>query len=99
MATTLLRQPLAWLPLAMSGAALALVLGYLGRFGITEAARGADEGATARLFQLLLLAQLPVIAAQLAVNAPRHTLRAVEVAALHAAAAALPVVLILWLES
>lgn len=98
-ASRFLRQPLTWLPLAMSCAALALVLAYLARFGITEAPPGADEGATARLFQLLLVAQLPVVAAQLALRVPRDAMRAAEVATLQVAAAALPVVLIVWLEA
>ncbi len=99
MTSRAIRQPLTWLPLAMSGAALALLLAYVARFGITEATPGGDEGATARLFQLLLVAQLPLIAAQLAMNTQSNAVSAVRVAALHAAAAALPVVLILWLES
>jgi len=55
-----LRRPSAWTPIAMSLAALALVLGYLALYGIPR--RGADEGSTAHTWQLLMAGQLPVIA-------------------------------------
>src|SRR5205809_7380937 len=44
-----LRQPSAFLPIAMSLAALALVLGHIALFGITHEA---DEGAAAHIWQL-----------------------------------------------
>lgn len=54
---TLLRRPSAWLPIAMSLAALGLVVWFVATFGV---ARGEhDEGAAARVFQILLLAQVP----------------------------------------
>lgn len=56
---TLLRKPSACIPIAMSLAALALVLGYLALHGIV---RGGDEGAVAHTWQLLMGGQLPVIA-------------------------------------
>ncbi len=52
------RQPSALLPIAMSLAALALVLSHVALFG---AVREADEGTGAHLFQLLMVAQVPVI--------------------------------------
>ena len=55
----LLKQPSAFLPIAMSLAALILVLVSVTLFG---AAREADEGATAHLWQLLVAGQLPVVA-------------------------------------
>ena len=58
-APRLIRQPSAFLPLAMSGVALATVLLHLARFGVT---READEGAAAHIWQLLMAAQLPIIA-------------------------------------
>jgi hypothetical protein len=54
-----MRLPSAYLPLAMSFAALATVLYHVAVFG---AAREADEGAAAHIFQLLLVAQVPVVA-------------------------------------
>jgi hypothetical protein len=59
---SVLKQPSALIPLGMSLAAIALLGGYVAMFGLgaTEPA-GHDEGAAARIFQLLLVAQLPVI--------------------------------------
>jgi len=56
--TKLIRQPSAFLPVGMSVAALGLVVGHLALFGAT---RGGDEGAAARVFQLLMAAQLPIM--------------------------------------
>ncbi len=54
-----LKHPSAFLPVAMSLVALAVVLVHVAVFG---AAREADEGATAHLWQLLMVGQLPIIA-------------------------------------
>ena len=54
-----LRRPSALLPPAMSGAALAVVLGHVALAGV---ARQADEGTAAHLWQLLMAGQVPVIA-------------------------------------
>jgi hypothetical protein len=54
-----LKRPTALIPLAMSIAALSLVLGHIAIFGV---ARQADEGAAAHLWQLLMAGQIPVIA-------------------------------------
>jgi hypothetical protein len=56
---TMLKQPSAVIPVAMSLAALAIVIGHIAVYG---AAREADEGAVAHLWQLLMAAQLPIIA-------------------------------------
>ena len=53
-----LKRPSALIPLAMSIAALALVLGHIAMFGT---ARQADEGTAAHLWQLLMAGQLPII--------------------------------------
>jgi hypothetical protein len=55
----IIKQPSAYVPLAMSLAALATVVLHVARFG---AAREPDEGAAAHIWQLLMAAQLPVIA-------------------------------------
>jgi hypothetical protein len=55
----LTKQPSAFLPLAMSFLALAVVLGHVAMFG---AAREADEGAAAHIWQLLMAGQMPVLA-------------------------------------
>jgi len=56
---TTLRRPSALIPLAMSLAALSLVLGHIAIYG---GARQADEGAAAHLWQLLMGGQIPFIA-------------------------------------
>jgi len=56
---TLLKRPSALIPVAMSVAALAIVVGYAATFGT---ARQADEGAAAHLWQLLMVGQVPVVA-------------------------------------
>ena len=56
--SSMLKKPSAFLPVAMSLAALATVLVHIILFG---AARQADEGAAAHIFQLLLLVQLPIV--------------------------------------
>lgn len=54
-----LTRPTAFVPLAMSGAGLALILGHV---AIAGAGREADEGAAARLWWVLMAAQVPLIA-------------------------------------
>lgn len=56
---TMIRKPSAWLPLAMSFAALATVLVHIAMFGT---ARESDEGAAAHIWQMLMAGQLPVMA-------------------------------------
>jgi hypothetical protein len=81
--TTLLRKPSAFLPLAMSAAALALVVGFLALFGVV---RQEDEGTAARVFQLLLVAQLPIVGFFAMTWLPRAPRPAVAVLALQLAA-------------
>lgn len=59
MNTSLFTRPSALLPIAMSLAALAIVLGYAAMFGV---ARQADEGTPAHVWQLLMAGQLPIVA-------------------------------------
>lgn len=59
MGDVLLKRPSAFIPLAMSVAALATVMGYAAMFGT---ARQADEGTAAHVWQLLMVGQVPVIA-------------------------------------
>ena len=55
----IVKHPTAFLPMAMSLMALALVLGHIALYG---AAREADEGTAAHLWQLLMAGQLPILA-------------------------------------
>jgi uncharacterized membrane protein HdeD (DUF308 family) len=57
--TPTLRQPSAFLPVAMSLVALAVVLGQIALVGV---ARQADEGAAAHVWQILMAAQVPIVA-------------------------------------
>ncbi len=52
------KLPSAWLPIAMSVAALSLVLGYVIAFDVP---REQDEGTAAHLWQLLMAGQLPIV--------------------------------------
>jgi len=56
---TLLRRPSAFLPLALSLAALGLVVWFVASFGVVRGVH--DEGAAARIFQVLMVAQLPIV--------------------------------------
>ncbi len=56
---TVVRQPSALVPMAMALTALAVVLIHVAVYG---AAREADEGPTAHIWQLLMVAQLPALA-------------------------------------
>jgi hypothetical protein len=59
---SLLRKPSAFAPLVMSVAALALIAAVVATAGhVPQAAVPHDERAPARLFQLLMLLQLPII--------------------------------------
>ena len=68
MGTTALKRPSALIPVAMSLAALALVLGHTALYGVTHEA---DEGAAAHTWQLLMAGQIPFIAYFAATWLPR----------------------------
>lgn len=82
--STLIKRPSAFLPVAMSLAALALVVGHIIFFG---AAREADEGTAAHLFQLLMAAQVPIVGFFVLRWLPQAPRSAVPVLALQATAA------------
>ncbi|HKV95975.1 MAG TPA: hypothetical protein VJR90_00605 [Gammaproteobacteria bacterium] len=75
-------KPSALIPLAMSLAALAVVLVHIVMFGT---AREADEGTAAHLWQILMVAQLPVIAFFAIKWLPRVPKQAIGVLALQTA--------------
>jgi hypothetical protein len=56
---SLVKQPSALFPLAMSLAALAMVLIHAARLGIVHEV---DEGTEAHIFQLLMAGQVPIVA-------------------------------------
>ena len=55
----MIKKPSAFLPLGMSFAALATVVIHIILFGVVHQA---DEGAAAHIFQLLIVAEVPVVA-------------------------------------
>lgn len=82
---TVLKRPSAFLPLAMSVAALVLVLGHVAMVG-AGSAHQADEGATAHIFQILIAGQVPVVAFFAIKWLPRAPRFSLPVLALQAAA-------------
>ena len=84
MSRSLMKQPSAFLPVAMSLVALAMVLGHAAMFGVVHEA---DEGAPAHIFQLLMAGQVPVVAFFAIKWLPRTPRQALQVLALQAGAA------------
>lgn len=97
---TIVRKPSAFLPLAMSLTALALLGGaYLFALATGQAGleRQQDEGAMAHLWQILMAGQLPVLiffAIKWLPRAPRQTLYVLALQAGAAVAAMAPVYLL-----
>jgi hypothetical protein len=90
----LLRHPSAFLPIAMSMTALAMVLWYVVAHGL---AREPDESAQARVWQVLMAAQVPAIAYFALRWLPRETRAARVIVVLQVVAAvvaAAPVLLL-----
>jgi hypothetical protein len=88
---SLFKQLSGWLPAVMSLAALIVVLGHIALFGVV---REPDEGAVAHIWQLLMAAQIPVVAyfaLRWLPRAPRQALAVIAVQAAAALAAAAPV--------
>jgi hypothetical protein len=81
---TMMKRPSAFLPVAMSFAALATVLCHIVMFGV---AREADEGTAAHIFQLLIVAQAPIVAFFAIKWLPRTPRQALQVLALQTGAA------------
>ena len=81
----MLERPSAILPVAMSLAALALVIGHAAIYGIVHES---DEGAAAHIFQILMVAQAPLVIYFAAKYLRRMPSQAIRVLALQAGAAA-----------
>jgi len=95
--TGLIRRPGAFVPLLMSAAALSLVGVFVARVGVVPPA-GQDESGTARIFQLLLVAQMPLILYFAAAWLPRAPRPAAVVLALQCLGFVAAVGLVLLLE-
>jgi hypothetical protein len=78
---SLIGQPSALIPLAMSFTALALVLVNAAIFGVVHEA---DEGTAAHVFQVLMIAQLPIIAYFAIKWLPRQPKQSLRILALQA---------------
>lgn len=74
-----LLKPSTIIPLVMSLAALALVLGHALIYGIVHEA---DEGAAAHIWQILMAGQLPIVAYLVLRWLPRYPVRTVQILAL-----------------
>lgn len=83
MTLSLMKRPSAWVPIAMSLSALAMVLTHVAVFG---AAREADEGTAAHVFHLLMAGQLPVEAYFALKWLPRSPIQALAVLGVQATA-------------
>ncbi len=83
---TLIRKPSGFLPIAMSLCAMALVAGVVTLHGVVHET---DEGAAAHVFQLLVVAQLPILAFFAVKWLSRDRAAAVSVIALQAVAVGL----------
>jgi len=95
--SSLFKQPSAWIPIAMSLFALAMILVYVAMFG-TQTGNG-DEGAPAHIFQLIMIAQLP-IAGYFAVKwLPKQPKQSLMVLVTQAVAWIIPIITIIYLES
>jgi hypothetical protein len=95
-AIALLKRPSAFVPVAMSIAALAIVLVHI---IVSGTARQADEGTAAHLWQLLMAAQIPIIAffaIRWLPQSPRSALPVLALQAVAALAALVPVYLLHW---
>jgi hypothetical protein len=91
----LLKRPSALVPVAMSLAALAVVLAYATMFGT---ARQADEGTAAHIWQLLMAGQVPVIAFFAIKWLPTEPRQAVLVLALQVGAALAALFPVWWFQ-
>jgi hypothetical protein len=94
MSVSSIRQPGAFIPIAMSVAALATLAYNLAVFGVT---RDADEGAAAHIWQLLMAGQIPFIALHAIRWLPRAPARTLRILALQAGAALAAMAPVWWL--
>jgi len=91
-----LRRPSAFLPVAMSGGALTVVLLFLASHG---PAPQPDEGAAAHIWQLLMAGQIPValfFAIKWIPRDPRQAIPVLVLQVVAALAAMAPVFLLHW---
>jgi hypothetical protein len=93
---TTIKRPSAFVPVAMSFAALAMVLVHITISGV---ARETDEATAAHLWQLLMAAQIPIVvffAIRWLPQSPRSAPPVLALQAVAALAALAPVYLLNW---
>ena len=89
--TTMMKRPSAFIPVAMSLTALAVLMGSIAMFGVVHET---DEGATAHIWQILMAGQMPVLAffaIKWLPRAPKPTLCVLSLQAVAAFASMAPV--------
>ena len=94
--SALLKRPSGFLPIAMSAVAVLTIGVHVNRFGTTPQA---DEGAAAHLWQLLMVAQLPIVALfaiRWIPEAPRPAMLVLALQLVAVALAMAPVALFHW---
>lgn len=94
--STMLKHPSAFLPVAMSLCALAIVFIFIALHGT---APQADEGAAAHIWQILMAAQVPVVlffAIKWVPQSPRQALPVLALQVSAALAAMAPIFLLSW---
>src|SRR5690606_40545772 len=96
---SVLKHPSAWIPFVMSFIALTFLLSYVAVFGLASGSPDGDEGAPARIFQLIMLGQVPVVAYFALVHLPKKTFQTMIVLALQAIIWMIPIITVIWLES
>jgi hypothetical protein len=94
MSVTTLKHPSAFVPLAMSFAALAMVVAHAATCGVVHEA---DEGTAAHIFQLLMAAQVPVVAVFAVKRWRRSPREALHVLAVQASAVLAAIAAVLFL--
>lgn len=90
---TILKRPSAWFPLVMSAFALLLVVGYVGLYGVQRSSE--DETTVARLFQLLLVGQLPITGYFAVKWFPKQRKETVQIVVIQILAAFIPLTVVM----
>jgi len=94
----LLKYKSAWVPLAMSAAALMEIVIYVALNGFKIPPQQADENLPAHIFQLLLVGQIPFIAYFSVINLSKYPKEVVKILILQFLSGLVPFTLISLLE-
>lgn len=93
--SSIIKKPSAWLPIAVSLVALAMMLGYIAKFGVVY---HADEGTPAHLFQIFVAAEVFAISFFAIKWLPRAPKPALVVLVLQVVALLLPMSVVFYLK-